>query len=145
MSLIFGRTLRLLPYVICANSEGSGETARMQRLAWSFPGRLCDKYHNLMSWLVSSVATTFSSNFRHKLFQNPSSGFMAANRWFVSSNCRSNDSCSRRQVSGWSRGLQEPMGFDDKERAARWRRNLRMPSGVTWQDHATTGYFDCFR
>ena len=50
--LIFGRTLCLLPYFMCANSEGSGETARMRRLAWAFAGRLCDKYHNLMSWLV---------------------------------------------------------------------------------------------
>ena len=31
--LIFGQTLRLLPYFMCANSEGSGETARMLRLA----------------------------------------------------------------------------------------------------------------
>ena len=31
--LIFGRTLRLLPYFMCANSEGSGETARIHRLA----------------------------------------------------------------------------------------------------------------
>ena len=30
-------------------SEGSGETAQMRRLAWAFAGRLCDKYHNLMS------------------------------------------------------------------------------------------------
>ena len=36
---------------MCANSEGSGETARMRRLAWAFAGRLCDKYHNLMSML----------------------------------------------------------------------------------------------
>ena len=44
-------TLRLLPYFMCmcANSEGSGETARMCRLAWAFAGRRCDKYH-LMSW-----------------------------------------------------------------------------------------------
>ena len=35
---------------MCANSEGSGETAWMLRLAWAFLGRLCDKYHNLMSW-----------------------------------------------------------------------------------------------
>ena len=49
--LIFGRILRLLPYFMCANSDGSGETARMRRLAWAFTGRLCDKYHNLMSWL----------------------------------------------------------------------------------------------
>ena len=52
---MFGRTLRLLPYCMYANSEGSGETAQ---LAWAFAGRicdmrrLCDKYHNLMSWLI---------------------------------------------------------------------------------------------
>ena len=39
-------------YVMCANSEGSGETARMRRLAWAFTDHLCDKYHNLMSWLI---------------------------------------------------------------------------------------------
>ena len=36
---------------MCVNSEGSGEAARMRRLAWAFAGRLCDKNHNLMSWL----------------------------------------------------------------------------------------------
>ena len=35
-----------------ANSEGSGETARIRRLAWAFAGRLCDQYHNLMNWLI---------------------------------------------------------------------------------------------
>ena len=50
--LIFGLTLRLLPYFMFANSNGFGETARMRRLAWAFAGRLCDKYHNLMSWLI---------------------------------------------------------------------------------------------
>ena len=53
LCLIFRQTLRLLPYFMCANSEGSGETARMRRLAWAFAGRLCDKNHNLMSWLIS--------------------------------------------------------------------------------------------
>ena len=47
----FGWTLRLLQYYMCAKSEGSGETARMRRLAWAFAVRLCDKYHNLMNWL----------------------------------------------------------------------------------------------
>ena len=50
--LIFSWTLCLHPYFMCANSEGSGETARMRRLAWAFAGRLCDKYHNLISWLI---------------------------------------------------------------------------------------------
>ena len=27
--------------------------ARLRRLAWAFAGHLCDKYHNLMSWLIS--------------------------------------------------------------------------------------------
>ena len=35
----------------CANSEGSGETARMRRLAWAFAGRLYDIYD---SWLICS-------------------------------------------------------------------------------------------
>ena len=34
--LIFGRNLHLLPYFICATSQGSGETARMPRLNWDF-------------------------------------------------------------------------------------------------------------
>ena len=41
--------LRLPPYFMCANSDDSGETAR---IAWAFAVRLCDKYHNLMSWLI---------------------------------------------------------------------------------------------
>ena len=51
--LIFGRTHRLLPYDMCANSEGSSETVRLRRLTRAIDGRLiiCDKYHNLMSWL----------------------------------------------------------------------------------------------
>ena len=52
---LFGRTLRLLPHFMCANSEGSGETARMRRLAWAFACRLYDKYHNLMCWLILFV------------------------------------------------------------------------------------------
>ena len=50
--LNFGRTLRLLPYFMSAKREGSGETAPMRRLIWAFAVRLCDKYHNLMSWLI---------------------------------------------------------------------------------------------
>ena len=43
-----GLDISFLADFMCANSEGSGETARMRRLAWAFAG---DKYHNLMSWL----------------------------------------------------------------------------------------------
>ena len=37
--------------LLCANSEGSGDTARMRRIACAFVGRLRDKYQNFMSWL----------------------------------------------------------------------------------------------
>ena len=49
---MFGLTLCLFPYSMCANSEGFGETTQMRRVTWAFPGCLCDKYHNLMSWLI---------------------------------------------------------------------------------------------
>ena len=35
-----------------ANSEGSSVTARLRRPDQAFAGHLCDKYHNLMSWLI---------------------------------------------------------------------------------------------
>ena len=55
-----GWTLRLLPYYMCANSEDCGDTTRMRRLAWAIAGRLCGKYHNLMSWLkYSTIAISY--------------------------------------------------------------------------------------
>ena len=41
-----------------ANSESSGGTAWMRRLAWAFAGCICDKYHNVMSWLHSWPIST---------------------------------------------------------------------------------------
>ena len=43
---------------MCGNSKGSGETAQMLRLAWAFAGRPCDKYHNLISWIIYSKSYT---------------------------------------------------------------------------------------
>ena len=57
---MFGRIFRQFPYFMCANSEGSCETVRMHRLAWAFTGRLCDKYHNLMSWLICPLPDNLS-------------------------------------------------------------------------------------
>ena len=53
--LISDRTLHLLQYFMCVNSQGSGETAWMRRLALAFAGCLCDKYHNLMSMLIWEI------------------------------------------------------------------------------------------
>ena len=54
----------------CVNSEGSGETAQMRRLAWAFAGRLCDKYHNLMSWLKCFWTREISHTTYTHLLQN---------------------------------------------------------------------------
>ena len=62
--LIFGQTLRRT--FICVNSEGSGQTARMRRLAWAFAVRLCDKYHNVMSWLNYWFPSTVFSGYIHR-------------------------------------------------------------------------------
>ena len=44
--------------LVWANSEGSGETVRMRRLAWTFAARICDKYQIRLTrsiWCVRSV------------------------------------------------------------------------------------------
>ena len=46
---IFGQTF----HSSCVRTAKLWRAARMRRLAWAFAGRLCDKYHNLMSWLIS--------------------------------------------------------------------------------------------
>ena len=61
-----------LPYFMRANSEGSDETARMRRLTWAFDGRLCNKYHNLMNWLLFQIVLrtavrTISGNVKNTL------------------------------------------------------------------------------
>ena len=61
-------------YFLCTNSEGSGETAWMCRLAWAFAGCLCDKYHNLMSWLnwpfCNKACANSNSHLKYLLFSN---------------------------------------------------------------------------
>ena len=56
---MFDQILHLLPYFMCANSEGS----EPRNLAWAFTGRLFDKYHNLMSWLILSSVYFYSSQY----------------------------------------------------------------------------------
>ena len=60
----------LLSYFMCANSEGSGETARMRRLAWAFAGRHCDKYQNVMSRLIYVFVLLFF-RFKSSLSSSP--------------------------------------------------------------------------
>ena len=97
--LIFGWTFRLLPYFMCVNSGGSGETARIHRLAWAFAGHLCDEYHNLMSSLKYSsgcphdrVVTAANLQCSKSLIISP--------LWFEPSPCQIWDKPSA--ACGWS-------------------------------------------
>ena len=65
------------PYFMCVNSKGSGETAQMRRLGWDFAGRLCDKYHNLMSWLISFHPCTVCGNILIKCYHKKEPGTIA--------------------------------------------------------------------
>ena len=42
-------------YSLCVRTAKA--LARMRSLAWAFAVHLCDKYHNLMSWLISYMCT----------------------------------------------------------------------------------------
>ena len=49
---------------MCANNEGSGET-RGCAGSPAFAGRLCDKYHNHMSWLICRSPSSFQKPLDH--------------------------------------------------------------------------------
>ena len=66
--------LPLVPYIVWANSIGSGKTARIHRLAWVFAGRLCDKYHFHMSRLKLLLLLLFCYDFEKAEFQWLKSG-----------------------------------------------------------------------
>ena len=45
--------------LVWASSEGSGETARMRRLAWTFAARIGDKYQIRLAWPNSLLLISF--------------------------------------------------------------------------------------
>ena len=49
--LNFVLNTHLVPHYVYGRSLGSGETARVCRLAPAFPARLCGEYQKLMCWL----------------------------------------------------------------------------------------------
>ena len=48
LTRVRGVDLPLVPYIVWTNSEGSGKTVQMPRLAWAFAGHTCDKDHFLV-------------------------------------------------------------------------------------------------
>ena len=50
MDLAFCLKVPLDSLLVWASSEGSGETARMRRLAWTFAARIGDKYQIRLAW-----------------------------------------------------------------------------------------------
>ena len=54
----------LVPHSSCVRTAKLWRrTALMRRLAWAFAGRLCEKYHNLMNWLIFSLWNRFDNIF----------------------------------------------------------------------------------
>ena len=81
-SLLFGRTLRLLPYFMCPNWEGSGETARMHRLAWAIAGRICDKTpKNICVFQVSRPYLGFCHDPKHFIVNSELNVVKFAGKW----------------------------------------------------------------
>ena len=82
---------------MCVNSEGSGETARMRRLTWTFDGRLCDKYHNLMNfymqhfWYIQEMMTAIQGTGITLLYKqnNMTVNFVTKVNEMVRSTCKS--------------------------------------------------------
>ena len=57
--------------LVWASSEGSGETARMRRLAWTFAARIGDKYRNRLTrsiWYTYYLSAPLRANKMQSLF-----------------------------------------------------------------------------
>ena len=65
--LVFCLKVPLDSMLVWASSGGSGETARMRRLAWTFAARICDKYQIRLTRSILSLPDPLSR------FQYPSS------------------------------------------------------------------------
>ena len=60
--LVFCLKVRLESLPVWASSEGSGETARMRRLAWTFAARIGDKYQiRLTRSSLSKIITVYQA------------------------------------------------------------------------------------
>ena len=61
--------VRPLMYFHTTRVRTAKALARMRRLAWAIAGCLCDKYHNLMSWLIYFKILIFVEENGHKVFE----------------------------------------------------------------------------
>ena len=53
ISPTIGMHLHLQSFYVYVSSYAPGKTVRVCRLVWAFAGRMFERYHNLMNWLVS--------------------------------------------------------------------------------------------
>ena len=56
LSLTLAMHLHLQSFYVYVSSYASGKTAGVCRLVWAFTGRMFERYHNLMNWLISLTA-----------------------------------------------------------------------------------------
>ena len=52
--------------LVWASSEGSGETARMRRLAWTFAARICDKYQIRLTRSIYGLSSNLQAESKIK-------------------------------------------------------------------------------
>ena len=64
--LAFCLNVPLDSLIVWASSEGSGETARMRRLAWTFAARIGDKYQIRLAWPKLSLGISLSFAYRSR-------------------------------------------------------------------------------
>ena len=70
--LAFCLKVPLDPLLVWASSEGSGETARMRRLAWTFAARIGDKYQIRLTrsiWYLWAVKYSWSQSEYWHIYQ----------------------------------------------------------------------------
>ena len=72
----------------------------LARLAWAFAGRLCDKYHNLMSWLKLSI-TYFKFHVSVSCQKVTEKLYSEIHDWFMTQNCHNLSVTVYFNLIGW--------------------------------------------
>ena len=108
--LVLCLTVPLDSLLVWASSEGSGETARMRRLAWTFAARIGDKYQIRLTrsrWYKNFNGIRMKNYFKQKYFNFISLDYYKTKIWELRHPClfvlRLNVPVNNFSVmSGWS-------------------------------------------
>ena len=82
--LVFCLKVPLDSLLVWASSEGSGETARMRRLAWTFAARIGDKYQIRLARSIWGITMWSARLYSSSLVGHPSHVTMKWKKWAAS-------------------------------------------------------------